>query len=173
MITPNMNTLHGLRHGQAVALQYVVQLLINLKRDPQIARHVLSGSQLAATNAIQTTAVGCHYATGFLLPFVVELALKALVAKHNTDQVAKEHCLSKLYDDLPCNVQDRLKRDFEHIKLSELPHETRALRTVLSDHDNDFPDRRYLDDPQGLVNTPIDTLQYVASSVLNVYNTPT
>ena len=157
------------RHGQALTLQYAVQILINSKRQPQIIRHALSAEQLAATNAVSTTVLGCEYAARFLLPFVVELALKALVAKHNDDQ-AWGHCLSKLYDELPANVQVKLERDFEQIKRTELPAETRSARRILADHDNDFPEWRYLDDPSKLVYGPIDTLQYVACAVLNVYN---
>ena len=105
-----------------------------------------------------------------LSPFVVELALKALVAKHNDDEVVQVHRLSKLYDELPARVQVELAGDFEHIKHTELLTETRSAREILVDHDNDFPDWRYLDDPSDLVGDPIDALQYVACSVLNVYH---
>lgn len=169
-MTANEDTIHRRRHGQALALQYAVQILINSKREPQNVRRALSGAQLAATNAVSTTVLGCEYATRFLLPFVVELALKALVAKISDDQGAWGHRLSKLYDELPANVQVELERDFEHIKCTELPAETRSAREILADHDNDFPDWRYLDDLSSLVGGPIDTLQYVACAVLNVYN---
>ncbi|MDE0692004.1 MAG: hypothetical protein OXI55_07130, partial [Gammaproteobacteria bacterium] len=169
-MTAHPNKLQRLRHGQALALQYAAQVLINSQREPQIIRRVLSGAQLAATNAVSTTALGCTYAARMLLPFVVELALKALIAKHNNDQEAWGHRLSKLYDKLPPNVQVELERDFEQIRRTEFPVETRTARRILADHDNDFPEWRYLDDPSELVSGSVDTLQYVACGVLNVYN---
>ncbi len=166
-MTTRQHPLHHLRHGQALALQYAAQILINSQRDP---RRALSGAQLAATNAVNTTALGCQYAARILLPFVVELALKALIGKHNNDQGSWGHHLSKLYDELPANVQAELERDFAHIKRTEMPAETRLARDILADHHHDFPDWRYLDDPNKLVSGPVDTLQYVACSILNVYN---
>ncbi len=169
-MTAQQNELHRLRHGQALALQYAAQILLNSQREPEIIRRVLSGAQLAATNAVSTTALGCKYAARMLLPFVVELALKALVAKHNNDQGAWGHRLSKLYDELPPKVQVELERDFEQVRRTEFPVETRTARRILADHDNDFPEWRYLDDPSKLVAGPIYTLQFVASAVLNIYN---
>ena len=165
-----MDTPHGLRHGQALALQYAVQILINVVREPQLVRRVLSPAQLNAENAVETTILGCYYAARVVLPFVVEVALKALIAKHNGDQAEGTHRLCQLHDALPANLWDELNRDFENLKRREVPEETRSLREVLVDHDNDFPDWRYLDDAEHLVVAPIDTLQYVACSVLNVYN---
>ncbi len=169
-MTARQHPLHNLRHGQALALQYAAQILINATREPQVIRRALSGEQLAATNAVGTAALGCDYATRFLLPFVVELALKALVGKHGNDQGARGHHLSKLFDELPADVQAELERDFAHIKRTEMPAETRSARDILADHHHDFPDWRYLDDPGKLVSGPADTLQYVACSILNVYD---
>ena len=164
------DTSHRLRHGQALALQYAAQVLINLDREPQIIPRVLSPAQLKAENSVQTTVLGCGYAVRIVLPFVVELALKGLVAKHNSGRAEPTHRLCRLHDALPAELQADLDHDFERVKLSETPEETRSLRQILLDHDNDFPDWRYLDDPEDLAVGPILTLQYVASSVLNVYN---
>jgi len=169
-MTAQQNKLHRLRHGQALALQYAVQLLINSAREPEIVRRALSDAQTTAANAVSTAVLGCDYATRFMLPFVVELALKALIGKHNDDQGAWGHHLSELYDRLPANVQAELERDFAHIKGAEMPAETRTARKILADHDNDFPEWRYLDDPSKLTGGPVDTLQYVACAILNVYN---
>ena len=202
-------TSHGLRHGQALALQYAAQVLINLDRDPRLVPRVLSTGQLNAENAAETALLGCDYAARIILPFTVEVALKALVAKHNDGRVEPTHHLCQLHDALPRDLRDALSDDFEKIKFSEMPEETRflerdlclqlgcivknveqdqylvvlstclvglrrslarSLRQVLIDHDNDVPDWRYLDDAERLVAAPILTLQYVASSVLNVYN---
>ncbi len=168
-MTDQQDSFRRRRHGQALALQYAVQILINSSREPQVIRRALSGGQLAATNAVSTTALGCEYAVRFLSPFVVELALKALIAQHNNDE-AWGHHLSKLYDELPTDVQVDLERDFGQMRRTELPTETRSAREILADHDNDFPEWRYLDDPSKLVVGAIDTLQYVACAVLNVYN---
>ena len=105
-----------------------------------------------------------------MLPFIVEVALKALIAKHSNDQAEGIHRLCQLHDALPANLQDDLHRVFENVKCSQVAKETRSLREVLVDHDNDFPGWRYLDDAEQLLADPIDTLQYVACSVLNVYN---
>ena len=164
------DTAHGLRHGQALALQYAVQILINVNSKPQLLQHVLSPAQLSAENAVETTILGCNYANRIMLPFIVELALKALMAKHNNDEAERTHRLCQLHDALPANLKYKLKADFENIKRSEMLEETRSLRRVLVDHDNDFPNWRYLDDANDLVVAPIDMLQYVACSVLNVYN---
>ena len=164
------HTPHGLRHGQALALQYAVQILMNVKREPEIVQRVLSAAALNAKNAVKTTVLGCEYATRIMLPLVVEVALKALVAKDNNDEAEGTHRLCELHDALRRNVQGELNREFEHIKRSELPVETRSLRGILADHDNDFLDWRYLDDADRLLGDSIDTLQYVACAVLSVYN---
>lgn len=163
-------TSHGLRHGQALALQYAAQVLINLDRDPRLVPRVLSPGQLNAKNAVETALLGCDYAARIILPFTVEVALKALVAKHNDGRADPTHHLCELHDALPRELRDALSGDFERTKYSEAPEETRSLRQVLIDHDNDFPRWRYLDDAERLVTAPILTLQYVALSVLNVYN---
>lgn len=169
-MTVSRKTPHRLRHGQAVALQYVAQILINIDRKPQLIRSVLTPEHLKAENAIDATILGCHYTTRIVLPFIVEVALKALIAKHNCDQAEGTHRLCQLYDALPPDLKNALCCDFDELKSSEHPEETRPLRKILADHDNDFPDWRYLDDADNLVSSPVDTLQYVACSVLNVYN---
>ncbi len=131
---------------------------------------VLSSAQLNAEIAVKSTILGCNYAARIVLPFIVELALKALIAKHRNDQAEGTHHLYRLHDALPANLQDELNCDFENVKRSQIPEETRSLREILIDHDNDFPDWRYLDDPEHLHADSIDGLQYVACSVLNVYN---
>ncbi|MCQ3805466.1 MAG: hypothetical protein KTV45_15475 [Acidimicrobiia bacterium] len=158
------------RHGQAIALQYALQILLNATRDSRVVHLALSEAQLAAAGAVKTANLGCLYASRILSPFVVELALKALIARHNDDQVARYHELSQLYDDLPPRVQDELETEFDHIKQSELPAETGILKEILAEHNRDFTGWRYLDDPESLADGPIDILQYVACAVLNVYN---
>lgn len=169
-MTANRTTPNRLRHGQALALQYAAQILINVSREPQLVQRVLSPAQLNAKNAVRTTTLGCNYAARIVLPFIVEVALKALIAKHSNDQAEGTHRLCRLHDALPADLQDELNRDFENTKCSQVPEEARSLREVLVDHDNDFPDWRYLDDAEHLLAAPIDVLQYVACSVLNVYN---
>ena len=169
-MTANKDTPNRLRHGQAVALQYAAQILINVNRQPQLVQSVLSPPQLNTENAVETTTLGCNYAARILLPFILELALKALIAKHRNDQAEGTHRLCRLHDALPANLRDELNRDFEYIKSSQVPEETRSLREILIDHDNDFPDWRYLDDAEKLFAAPIETLQYVTCSVLNIYN---
>ena len=170
-MTANIDTPNRLRHGQALALQYAAQVLLNVNRGgPQLVQRVLSPAQLGADNAVETTTLGCNYAARIVLPFVVELALKALIAKHNNDQAEGTHRLCRLHDALPANLQNELNHDFENIKRSQVPEETRSLRQVLLDHDNDFPDWRYLDDAEQMLADPIDALQYVVCSILNVYN---
>ena len=171
MMTATKHTPNRLRHGQALALQYAAQVLINVNREPQLVHHVLSSTRLKARNAVETATLGCSYAARIMSPFIVELALKALIAKHNYDQAEGTHRLCCLFDALrPRNLQHELNHDFENIKRSEIPGETRSLREILVDHDNDFPGWRYLDDAKQLHTDEIDILQYVASSVLNVYN---
>ena len=169
-MTSRKETSHRLRHGQALTLQYAAQILMNVHREPEIIPRVLSPDQLNAERSAETTALGCGYAARILLPFLVELALKALIGKANNGPVERTHRLCRLHDALPAVLQDNLDLDFEKLKLSETPEETRSLRQILLDHDNDFPDWRYLDGPEGLATAPILTLQYVACSVLNVYN---
>ncbi len=68
------------------------------------------------------------------------------------------------------NLQDQPNHDFENFKRSLVPEETRSLREVLLDHDNDFPDRRHLDDADQLLADSFGALRYVVCSALNVYN---
>ncbi len=170
MSLPPGADLAKLRHGQAVALQYALQVLLNSARDRQVVQGALTTTQLAAKDAIETASLGCQLATRILSPFVVELALKALMARHRDGYVAHEHRLDKLYGALPQTLQDELAREFESVKQSELQFETRSLREILSVHSQDFTDWRYLDDSESLSSDPVDTLQYVGCAVPNVYN---
>ena len=171
MMTTHRNTPNRLRHGQALALQYAAQILINVNRGgPQIIQGVLSPAQLGAENAVKTATLGCRHAARIMLPFIVELALKALIARHGNDQAQRTHRLTRLYDALPVKLENKLNCDFETVKRSDIPGETRSLREILLDHDNDFHDWRYLDDPENLLVDSIYTLQFVACSVLNIYN---
>lgn len=101
MIVPPKTDQAKRRHGQAVALQYALQVLLNSARSPQVIRCALHERQLGAANAIETATLGCEYATRVLSPFVVEIALKALIAAHRDGQVVHEHSLSRLFDNLP------------------------------------------------------------------------
>ena len=66
-MTPSHETSHRLRHGQALALQYAAQVLINLDRDPRLVPRVLLPGQLNAANAVETALLGCGYAARILL----------------------------------------------------------------------------------------------------------
>ena len=164
-----MNDQHRLRHGQAVALQYALQVLLNASRQPDLVRRVLSEAQLSATRAADVASLGCGYAARFLSPFVVEVGLKALIAQRTGNPAEPTHDLSTLFDALPDSAQSELEREFERTKLSEIPNETRSLREVLVAHRADFARWRYLDNPEGLAGQN-DLLQHVACTVLNVYN---
>lgn len=170
-----MDDQQRLRHGQAVALQYALQVLLNVGRRPDLVRGVLSDTQLAAEGAVHSAVLGSGYAARILSPFVVEVALKALTAQRVGRRAAPTHDLVELYDGLhddqsPISAQSELDREFERIKMSEIPDETRSLREVLEAHGDNFVRWRYLDDPVGLEGQA-DLLQYVACAVLNVYNT--
>lgn len=164
-----MNDQRRLRHGQAVALQYALQVLLNANQRPSLVRNVLSEAQLAAASAVDVASLGCGYAARVLSPFVVETALKALIAQRTGHPATPTHDLSALFNELPDSAQSELDRDFERIKLSEIPDETRSLREILVAHRHDFARWRYLDNPAGMA-LQSDLLQYVACAVLNVYN---
>ena len=165
------NTPNKLRHGQALALQYAIQVLLNVSKGGSgLVCQILTPDQLTANNSVNTTALGCTYATRIILPFVLELALKGLIAKYNKDWAPTTHNLSCLYNTLSENLRNELNLDFENIKSSCIPDEIRSLSEIIYNHNLDFENWRYLDKAEDLMTDDIYILQYIICSVLNVYN---
>ena len=50
------------------------------------------------------------------MPFTVEVALKALITKHNNDHAPKTHDLSELFDKVRLDLQHELTQEFKRIK---------------------------------------------------------
>lgn len=165
-----MDTLDKLRHGQALVLQYAAQVLLNVSEGgPEVVGKVLAKEQLTADNAINTTIFGCTYATRIVLSFALELALKALISKHNNNPAPNIHNLSGLYNILS-DLKNELDLDFENTKSSYIPDEIRSLSEIIYSHKYDFQNWRYLDHAENLMGDDIYILQYVICSVLNVYD---
>ena len=169
-----MTTPAELRHGQALAMQWVVFVLQRIEResdgDGVLVKQLLGTAQsVGRTNGIDTIRIGCLWTIPFLLGLAVELSLKAILVKEHGHH-GTEHDLAKLYKQIPEEVQKELESEFaRHLEIVRTGNE-KSLYALLKLHRKDFENWRYLDgDTKSLTeaNTP---MQLAVSAILDVYN---
>lgn len=168
IVSDNFQTPYTLRQGQAIALQYSVQVLLRVYRYPELVQLLSLGKTSGGDDATSTTILGCGYGARILMPFVVEMALKAIITKHNRNEAPRTHDLTELFNQVHSELRDEIILEFEHIKKSSKPVDGRSLGEILHAHHRDFEGWRYLDAPEKLDTTELETLQYVASAILTV-----
>lgn len=163
-----IDTSHKLRHGQALSLQYALFILTKLSRCPKSIRSLFHGIRTVGDgDPAEMAGLGCFYATQIMVPFVAELAIKALIEKHGNNKAPNTHNLRVLHDNLSQELRDAVEQEFKKIKHS---HETRSASDILGQHTMDFPGWRYLDSPEQIQTDPLDSLQFITYAVLTVYN---
>lgn len=105
-----------LRHGQALAMQWVAFVLQLIEKDADrggcLVKQLLGTARsVSGENGIDTIGIGCLWTIPFLLGLAVELSLKAiLLRKHGHHD--NEHDLMKLYEDIHGEIQGKLEREF-------------------------------------------------------------
>ena len=168
IVSDNSQNSYTLRQGQAIALQYAAQVLLRVCRHPELVQLLSFGKTSGGDDPTSTTILGCGYGARILIPFVVELSLKALITKHNGDQAPRTHDLTELFNQISSELRDEIIQEFERIKQSSELVESRSLGEILHAHHHDFEGWRYLDSPEMLEMTELETLQCVVSAILTV-----
>ena len=154
----------NLRHGQAMAMQYVAFLLqkITLPEGRPALEHVLRGvTNAGGGSPVSIAALGCTWMMHVAAPLGVELALKALLQREGQDSWG--HDLVALYDELPDPVRDRVEAEYRSLNQG-------TLRDLLVAHKDDFVEWRYLDKWPLPSASAVRDLQFAICAVLNVYN---
>lgn len=158
----------ALRRGQAIALQAAIQVLIRVNRQPRLVRYLISGTTVDGGVPAETTALGCGYLARIMQPFMVEVALKALIGEQSGGQAPSTHNLAELHQALLLESRKALDVEFERVKRELHLDEARSLAEVLADHRTDFPNWRYLDAAESLHADPFEVLQLVAGVILTM-----
>ncbi|MDD5738840.1 MAG: hypothetical protein PHY72_02870 [Candidatus Pacebacteria bacterium] len=162
-----------LKHGQALAIQWVVfalqKLSLDVKRDGRLSRSLLGDAKTTSgADGLETLALGCKYVVNFVLPFAIELSLKSLITKEKIIPL-QIHDLLLLFDSLPLNLQGKLESRYHQLSEKSFANDCKCFRQLLIDHKVDFVNWRYLDEMDILKNEEIK-LQYALTSVLDVFN---
>ncbi|WP_170961705.1 HEPN domain-containing protein [Vibrio genomosp. F6] len=158
-----------LRHGQALSLQWVTFALQKMVKDIETGgstTNTLIGNckSVAGDSGLGTLSTGSDYVLNFLIPFSVELALKALLIKEGIDP-GHIHNLVKLYGKLSTKMQDEIQRIFkEEQQVTKF-----TMIELLERHKADFVMWRYLDKAEELHRDEVE-LQLALSAILDLYN---
>ena len=163
-----------LRHGQALAMQWVAFVLQLIEKEADgggdLVKQLLGTTQsVSGTNGIATIRTGCLWTIPFLLGLAVELSLKAILIKEYGHHDNK-HDLAELYEEIPEGVQEKLESEFaKHLEVVRNDNE-KPLYALLKLHRKDFENWRYLDgDTKGLKEANI-SMQLAVTALLDVYN---
>lgn len=170
--TDSKDNLAEVRHGQAVAMQYVGYLLQRIpeEKNQKYLRGLLENvTSEGGGDGIQQTLLGCIWAVNIVMAFTVELALKALLIKNGVEP-RNQHDLLKLYTLLPLKTQKQLENEFRSSIQNEEVVSTETLRQLLTLHRDDFVDWRYLDKEPENLNPECRELQFAVHAILDVYN---
>ncbi|MDE0460021.1 MAG: hypothetical protein OXI15_22255 [Chromatiales bacterium] len=154
----------NLRHGQAMAMQYVAFLLQKLtlpEGRPALERLLRGVTDAGGGSPLRVAALGCTWVMHVAAPLGVELALKALLQSDGRD--CWGHDLVALYDKLPDPVRDRVEAEYRSLNEG-------MLRELLVVHKDDFVKWRYLDKWPLPSASAVRDLQFAICAVLNVYN---
>ena len=108
IVSDNFQTPYTLRQGQAIALQYSVQVLLRVYRYPELVQLLSLGKTSGGDDATSTTILGCGYGARILMPFVVEMALKAIITKHNRNEAPRTHDLTELFNQVHSELRDEI-----------------------------------------------------------------
>lgn len=141
-------------HGQALSMQWVGYALNKISTDinagGDISKQLLdSVKSLDKIEGLKALSIGCNYVINFLLPFTLELSLKALLAKEGIEPNPKHNFLIH-YNRFSGKMKQRLQNEYSNqCKLGGC-HETGSLVQLLTVHQNDFVDWRYLENAEKL-----------------------
>lgn len=156
----------NLLHGQSMAIQWVVFALTQINKDIndnncEITKLLLErATSVEGVDDYKALEIGCVYSSNFILPFAIELGFKSLLVK-NGISYGKVHKLIYLYDLLPEEIRNRIEDKMANMGKFD-------IKNILSNHDNDFVEWRYLENTEQL-NTDIRKLQMVLCTILDVY----
>ncbi len=170
--TDSKDNLANLRHGQAIAMQYVGYLLQRLPEEKN--QKYLSGLLENVTlegggNGIEQTRLGCNWVVNIVMALTVEFALKALLIK-NRVAPHNRHDLLKLYTQLSLETRNQLENKFRTFIENGEVIGTDSLCQLLTSHKDDFVDWRYLDkEPENLISECRE-LQFAVLAILDVYD---
>jgi hypothetical protein len=162
-----------------MSLQWVTYLLsmaekdININ-DGKVVKELLCDTKtITGSTSYEALEIGCLYVCNFLLPFAIEIALKSLLMKCEIKYSKKGqdgHNLEKLFEQLK---KDKYKRDLQ-TKIQRKYKESSdslsdSIKDILLQHKLDFPQWRYLDNPQNL-SVETKKLQFVLCAILEIYD---
>lgn len=158
-----------LRYGQALSIQWLTftmdRMMKDINRESYVTKQLIGDAKsIDGNDGINSLYLGCEITINFLLPFSIELALKAMLENEGINP-KKIHGIYDLYEKLPSNIKRDLNNDFLFVK--EIKNI--AFDDLLKIHNKDFIEWRYLDNTS-INNMHKAELQYALCTILDIYN---
>lgn len=169
--TQNSAELAARRHGSALSIQWVGFALqrIIAEADTPLVRQLLGDAKtVGGQSGSPYLELGCVWTQYIIIPFGIELALKALLVKE-TGNHPDIHDLMKLYSRLQADTRAAIEQDYKNLLDG---WKSKPLPQLLEEHKDDFVRWRYLDETDNLSAEDPRLLQLVLSALLDVYNAP-
>jgi len=118
---------------------------------------------------LDTLAIGCLYVVNFVLPFAIELSIKAILAKEGKDSKFV-HDLFMLYKELSEETKQLIQNEYiKQCRCCEF-HEIDSFENLIIEHKTDFVGWRYLDNAENLKRND-KKMQIAICALLEIYNT--
>lgn len=150
-----------LRRGQCQSLQWTITLLNKVNDAIDKGEDVIKISEISDKQRdYKALQLGNTITECFLLPFSIELGLKAILEKEKGKGIM-EHSLTKIFDNFSKETKDELNKIYK-LQCGR----KKNIREILEKHKNDFIGWRYLDNPENL-QMNYKELQYVIYSILD------
>lgn len=163
-----------LLHGQALAMQWVGFAMQKIMEDVKVGgtktQQLLGNAKTVGNNSgIETLSLGCSYVVNFVLPFTIELALKALLTKENVNS-GNIHDLLDLYNNLPEQIKSNLDAQYQSLSANGTTSGSQSLlKNLLKEHRKDFVSWRYLENVENLKRDEKE-MQFAICAILDIYN---
>ena len=129
------------------------------------------GVDPGSEDPLQLAIVGCNQSTIILWAISTEVALKAMYALESGKEPPHCHKLATLFGKLGCGTKSALEARFQNIRSQRVLYKDRvnSLKDVLTEHNNDFLDWRYVYESQGERRNQILDLKPAIEAILEEF----
>lgn len=161
------------RRGEAMAMQWVgfalQKIIADTAQGGNLANMLLGEARsVGGEKGTSILKLGCAWTQNVVLAFAVELSLKALLVKQDGHH-EHTHKLVDLYDKLSEETQNKIESEYLKALEEGGSKSDKSLIQLLTDHQDDFVEWRYLDNVDENLDSEPNELQLAICAILNVY----